>query len=169
MPYVDPNTVHNPSTGTVAPAAWGDVVRDDLEFLIDPPACSVFNSGNQSVPTATVTVLTANSEFFDNDGMHSTVTNNSRITAQTAGRYLTMSAVSFATGTGSRTVSFLLNGSSTLNAILLPAVSGNVTRVVALRLITLAAGEYVETRVSQDSGGGLDVALVEFGATYLTR
>lgn len=33
MTFIDPNTIHNPAPNTVAPAAWGDVVRDDLVNL----------------------------------------------------------------------------------------------------------------------------------------
>ena len=31
--YTDPQTVHNPATGTSPPATWGDTVRDDLQYL----------------------------------------------------------------------------------------------------------------------------------------
>lgn len=33
MPYVDLNTIHNPSTGTAPPASWGDAVRDNFEHF----------------------------------------------------------------------------------------------------------------------------------------
>lgn len=33
--YTDPQTVHNPATGTSPPAAWGDTVRDDIVYLYD--------------------------------------------------------------------------------------------------------------------------------------
>lgn len=167
MTYVDLNTIHNPATGTIAPAAWGDQIRDNLEFLIDPPACSV-SSGNQSVNSGTPTVLTAGTENFDNDGMHSTVSNTSRITIQTAGRYLFMSVASFAQPSGSATLSFLIDGATSQNGVLLP-VTGGTTRLIAVRLFTLAVGQYVETRVTQDSGGAINIALIEFGATFLTR
>lgn len=35
--------------------------------------------------------------------------------------------------------------------------------------LTLAAGDYVECRGRQTSGGSLGVTLLEFGVTYLTR
>ena len=34
MGYVNPDTVHRPSTGTTAPAAWGDTVADDLNYIM---------------------------------------------------------------------------------------------------------------------------------------
>lgn len=170
MSYTDPNTVHNPATGTVAPAAWGDVVRDDLEFLIDPPACSVSNSSSQSIASGSSVVLNANTEAFDNDAMHSTVTNNSRVTAQTAGRYLLVSTVQFAAnGTGRRGVNFLVNGTTNFSAAFAAPLAANAIIVPGIRLVTLAATDYVEARAFQDSGGALNVDLIEFAVTFLTR
>lgn len=173
MTYIDPNTIHNPATGTVAPAAWGDVVRDDLEFLIDPPACSVFHNTTQSLVTATLTVLSANSEFFDNDAMHSTVTNNSRITIQTAGRYLVLGVVRFATsGAGNaRLLQFLVNGTTQYEVQQVGGTStaARDTLLSGSRLIVLAAADYVEVRARQDTGGNLATNLEEFGATFITR
>lgn len=170
MPYSDPNLTHNPSTGAVAPAAWGDVLRDDLEFLIDPPACSAYNSTSQTVATATATVLNADSETFDNDSMHSTVTNNSRITAQTAGRYLFAASANFAANTtGIRQVQFFLNGTTAFGTYRGNAANtfDSIEGAVASRV--LAAGDYVEVRAYQSSGGNLAVTLVEFTAIFLTR
>lgn len=175
MSYTDPDSVHVPTTGAVAPAAWGTVVRDDLEFLIDPPSCSVFNSGTQSVPSQTspFTILNADSENFDNDGMHSTVSNTSRLTVQTAGRYWVQTVVSFdadATG-GLRGCRFVVNGSSQVNtgASLPPAASGN-TVINAAFPFTLAVGDFVEVEVRQNStGGNLGVLLAEFSASFRTR
>lgn len=171
MPYVDLNTIHNPATGTVAPATWGDQVRDNDEFLIDPPACSVFNSANQLLTSATATVLDADSENFDNDAMHSTVTNNSRVTATTAGRYLCIATVSFAAnGTGQREIRFRTNGTTTFNGVTLPNAGGSDTwRCSATRQITLAASEYVEVIANQNSGSSVNCNLNEFVVTFLTR
>jgi hypothetical protein len=169
VPYVDTQTIHNPATGTVAPATWGDQVRDNLEFLVDPPACSVFHSTTQSVADTTQTIMSADSENFDNDAMHSTVTNNSRITAQTAGRYLLTANVSFVlNASGEREVRFRLNGATTINGILYDA-HGAIWRGSVVRTVVLAATDYVEVQVNQNSGGALTTSLVEFTATYLTR
>lgn len=171
----DLNTIHNPATGTVAPAAWGDGVRDWTEFLVDPPACSVFNSGTQNVGNGgTFNSLTADSENFDNDGMHSLVSNTARITANTAGRYLFVATVSFAAGstTGDRAVRFLLNGTGSFAGLRISGnqVSGNATVISAARMITMAAGDFVECEAAQTSGANpLAVSLQEFAATFQTR
>lgn len=170
MPYVDPQTVHNPATGTVAPAAWGDTLRDDLEFLIDPPVCSVYHSTTQNVTTATGTVLSANSENFDNDGMHSTVTNNSRITIQTAGRYQLQANVQFAgNATGYRQIQFQLNGSTIFATDRQISVGTNDTIFSAVASRALVVSDYITVNVFQNSGSTLAVTLNEFTAIFRTR
>lgn len=173
MSYVDLNGVHNPATGTAAPATWGDQIRDNFEFLIDPPACSVSHSTTQTLTNNTTTSLSADTELFDNDSMHSTVTNNSRITIQTAGRYLLIITLSYANGTlGSRAAQFRVNGTTSYNGQFLattPSPNTHTLEMNATRTLVFAAGDYVEARAYQDNGGNLSVQLLEFAATYLTR
>jgi hypothetical protein len=171
VPYVDPNLVHNPTTGAVAPAAWGDVVRDDLEFLIDPPVCSVFNSTVQSVANNTVAAMLANSENFDNDAMHSTVSNTSRLTIQTAGRYLFIATMLFAIDVdGFRSVKFQVNGTGTIyESSRFPAVISNTMVATGVRSLSLAAGDYVEAFAHHTAGAALDVTLLEYFASFETR
>jgi hypothetical protein len=171
MPYVDPNTVHNPATGTVAPAAWGDVIRDDLEFMIDPPICSVFHSTTQNVTTGGSGVdLAADSENFDNDAMHSTVTNNSRITIQTAGRYLLTATIDFQQdATGQRQLQFKLNDTTTFGIDRRQTTSSLVAINQSTATIALVAGDYVEVNAFQNSGSTLTCNLRMFTVLYLTR
>jgi hypothetical protein len=170
VPYVDLNTIHNPATGTVPPAAWGDQVRDNLEFLIDPPACTVFNSTGVTLTNATDTLLSANSETFDNDGMHSTVANQSRITAQTAGRYLVFQQLRFAANsTGARRILYRLNGGAWFVSQATAAPSSFDCTISASWTVNLAASSYIETGASQGSGGNLDVQLEGFSLVFITR
>jgi hypothetical protein len=170
VPYVDLNTIHNPATGTVAPATWGDQTRDNLEFLIDPPACSVFHSGTQSLVSGAATIMEADSENFDNDAMHSNVTNNSRITIQTAGRYLLYARSNFASNaTGVRETRFQKNGALLVTAFTGPPANGANTRYVATISVVAAVADYFEVAFNQTSGGNLTTSLDEFTALYLTR
>ena len=165
--------MHNPSTGTAAPATWGDQVRDNLEFLIDPPVCSVFHSTSQLLPTTTGTVMLANSENFDNNSMHSTVTNTSRITCQTAGRYLLSALVGYAFhAPGHRAINLRVNGTVTIpGSVVVQATSiaGGSTGIVMTHTAVLGVGDYVEVIGFQASGGNLNVTLDEFTAVFLTR
>lgn len=168
--YVDPNSVHNPSTGAVAPAAWGDTLRDCLEFLIDPPACSVFHNTTQSVSSGSGTILNANSETADNDAMHSTVSNTSRITINTAGRYQFQANVQFAGNvTGYRQIQFQVNGATVFATDRMISVGSNDTIFSCVAFRTLIVGDYVEVNVFQNSGSSLNVTLNEFTACFRTR
>ena|SRR5688572_21878863 len=174
MTIVDLNTIHNPATGLVAPAAWGDGVRDNFEFLADPPAASVYNSGTQNVTNNTMTVLTANSENYDNDAMHSTVTNTSRLTVQTAGRWEFNAVVNFnGAGSGSpstRLLEFFVNGITSYGAGQYPdAGTAATSQIMGGRTLTLVVGDYVEVRVRQQSGVTVAVTLNEFWALWRTR
>lgn len=172
MAYVDPNTVHNPSTGTVAPAAWGDTIRDDLEFLVDPPVCAVKATSAQSVGASSNTVLTAGTETFDNDTMHSTVTNTSRITIQTAGRYLVFPTVRFAAASGgARVVHLQVNGGTPVpvGAFVADAALGTDVVISGSKPFTFAATDYVEVVAFQSTAGSLNVTLEDFTVIYITR
>lgn len=168
MGYVDPNTIHNPATGTVAPASWGDTVRDDLEFLVDRPGCAVYNSTTQNVSTSSNTTLTADSELYDLDSMHSTVTNTSRITATTAGKYRIGALVEWdSDATGRREVYLLVNGSTVHTLTIGNAVAGMTQN--GTKILTLSAGDYVEVRVWQNSGGTRTPTLRQFSAQHVAR
>jgi hypothetical protein len=172
VPYVDPNTVHNPATSTVAPAAWGDVLRDNGEFLINPPVCSVFHSIAELIPTATAYKMAANSENFDSDAMHSTVTNNSRITIQTAGRYqLTATVTPAASAAGTyRSAHFIVNNTTTYLGFTGDIGGGALDDTISIvRNVTLAASDYVEVMVQQDTGGNLNYTMREFAVLFMTR
>jgi hypothetical protein len=173
MPYVDLNTIHNPATGTVAPASWGDQVRDNDEWLIDPPSCSVKGSGD-NIPNNTLTALTCDTELYDNSAMHSTVTNNTRITINTTGRYLFTATIQFASSgaqQGYRQGDFQVNAGTHFFGMIVPCVTdaGIQTTICFQRLMVLTAGDYVELIARQTAGGALVSSPIEFGALFLTR
>jgi len=170
MPYTDLNTVHNPATGTVAPATWGDQIRTNQEFFIDPPACSVSHNTTVNATSGTILTLSANTEAFDNDSMHSTVTNNSRITATTAGRYLWTVLVEFqADSNGYRQIFLRKNGSTDVPGIRQQPIASVASAFNLTQTVVMAASDYLEVRVLQTSGSTLTVQLYEFAGLYLTR
>lgn len=163
MGYTDPQTIHNPATGGVAPASWGDIVRDDLQHLADPPRGSISHSTTQNVATGTTwVVLSADTEAVDTDGAHSTVTDNSRVTIQTPGDYLFEVVARFeANATGDRQLEFIKNGTTSIAGIALPA---HATRAwqghLSAHIFDLVVGDYVEARVRQFSGSTLTTQLL---------
>lgn len=70
-------------------------IRDNVSFLANPPACRVTHNASQSVNSVTETALNFNTEVFDTDSMHDTVTNNSRLTCVTAGLYVIAGCIEY--------------------------------------------------------------------------
>lgn len=168
MPYTDP--VKTFASGELLTAAdLNTYLRDNLAFLVRPPACSVFNSLSQTIASSTLVILAADSEDFDNDSMHSGVTNTSRITANTAGRYMLTATVFFdIDASGTRFIEFLINGTTRFEGIqTVSAGSVNATVLQAVHPVTLAAGDYVEVRARHTTTGNLAVTLRQFSATFM--
>jgi hypothetical protein len=169
--YVDLATIQATDPGDILTAAWCDQARDNEEFLIDPPACSVYNSTSVSVADATGVELSADTEAFDNDSLHSTSSNQTRITFQTAGRYTMKATVDFAPDVdGSRRLDFIYNGSTVVKCMNIASGSAisNAT-ITGVRDFVVVAGDYAEVRVTHTAGAALNVQLLEFAATFITR
>ena len=167
VPYSDPGAV---TAGDPLPAAYLNTTRANGAWFSEPPQCSVYNGSVQSVPDSTITALLCGSESLDNNGMHSTTSNTSRITAIAAGRYTFTGTASFAPdATGMRRLTFRLNGTTEYDLVQVVATSvlSNVI-LSASRTFTLAANEYMEMTVHQSSGGALNVTALAFEAILVS-
>lgn len=159
------NTIHNPAAGTVAPAAWGDQIDANFDFLSAPPTCRVKLAAAQSVASGTSTVINFDQEQWDTDTIHDTVTNNSRLTAKTAGQYAIFAYGFFSGGTESRrAISIRKNASSIIVESDLSKGIG-ADQVVYFEEI-MAVNDYVEILVLQDSGAALTWN-GQFGMTWV--
>lgn len=162
-------TYPNPSiaNGAVTPAK-----------LAAAPAARVFNSASQSVAAApAVGVLSFDSERFDTAAVHRTDLDQSRLTAPTAGLYLATVNVSWEpNATGARELNLRKNGAAIVaRSVMAGVAGGNTTEQTITSLVSLAAGDYLETTVRQNSGGALNVqtapefspefSLIRLGAT----
>jgi hypothetical protein len=159
MAYVSPA---NLATGDVAPESWFDAVKAATDFLANPPKARVYHSTFQAITNTTLTALAFNTERYDTDTIHDTVTNNSRLTCKTAGTYHIQGTISWeaaAAGTY-RLCRIRLNGttliaSSTYAPSAFAAVSND--HIVSTDY-ALAVNDYVELVVQHNAGaGGLQV------------
>ena len=126
--------------------------------LAGMPAARVYNSAAISISHNLDTVLTFNSECFDTDAIHDTITNPSRLVCKTAGLYLIVGHVRFASNpTGFRYIYIRVNGTTSLGVQETPAVSGVPTILSVATLYQLAVNDYVELVVFQNSGAALNV------------
>ena len=114
---------------------------------------------DQTLTTATLTVIAWNTEAFDTDGLHDLVTNNSRITVALTGKYLVVVSISY-TGhaTGTRLVRVSVNGTDQPDIAQLPLTGSTETATLSgATILSLTANDYVEAKAYQTSGGDLDV------------
>lgn len=131
----------------------GEVIRaSDL----DVPACRVYHDTTQSMADNAYTVVTFNQEDFDNDTMHSTSTNPTRITFTTAGVYIVNFHADLAAGNDylRAAAEVLLNGATVIG--LGPLVdkassASNGPRPSVTTIYQFDAADYVEFRVFQDN------------------
>ena len=122
--------------------------------------CSLYKGSNQTLTNNTTTLLTWDSEEFDTDGFHSTVTNTGRITIPSGkgGKYLFTWNVSYtANATQIRETALKKNG-STITYQDFPVSSVNSeTSMTASYIASAVATDYFELFGYQNSGGDLDV------------
>lgn len=128
------------------------------------PCTRVYSSSATAAANGALTTIAFDSERYDTDTMHSTVTNNTRITITTAGKYHVGGNIEWTTGAGTlRLLRVLLNGTTVIANSLMPPVSGNVTRMAVECDYIFAAADYIELQGVQDSGGSINIAV---GANY---
>jgi hypothetical protein len=158
------------STNEVVTAANANTHwRDNLSFLGSPPSCAVSHSTSPLVSDSTFTVMSADTELFDTDTMHSTVSNTSRITATTAGRYELKVTMRFGiNGAGSRIIAYRINGGSNIQIASYPNAGAQETVISGWDTVVLAATDYVEALAWQNVGGNLNVNLQRFSLTLVT-
>jgi hypothetical protein len=133
--------------------------------------CGLYKSTTDTIPNATATIIGWNSERFDTDAFHDTVTNNSRITIPSgkAGKYLISWQWGFNLNTnGYRQVQILLNGTQLPQSYSLVTMNGYTTQSAAL-VYPLSVGDYLQLEVTQNSGGNLDSVASQdfFSVVYL--
>lgn len=130
---------------------------------ITPISANVTKSGVQSIPNATVTTLTWDTENWDTDTLHDNVTNNSRFTIQTAGKYMIAANLTFASNnTGIRQIIFNKNGASSLWANIFPNNGAGEDQIFTFFFADLSVSDYIECRAYQASGSSLNVTTSSF-------
>ena len=139
------------------------------------PSARAFNNANQSVSgVATFTPLALNSERFDTAAMHRTDIDPSRLTVSTPGIYVASADVTWEpNATGARELNIRKNGTTLVARVVEAAVpGGNSTDQSVTTTVQLAAGDYLEVVVRQNSGVALNVLVApdfspEFSASWL--
>ncbi len=122
--------------------------------------CSVYASSTQSTSNSVSKVLDFDTELYDSNTLHDTSTNKDRITIATTGYYQVGANVQFApNGVGQRLMDIVKNGSTTVATVVQSFVSGGGPAMLCISTqLSLSATDYITCRVSQTSGGTLNVS-----------
>jgi hypothetical protein len=114
------------------------------------------SGGGPAISDSTETIVDFTSERYDTDSMHDNGTNPSRLTCVTAGVYRVTANAEWAVNiTGIRRIEFLVNGTTVIASDQVGGLSGQAVRQTLVTDWKFAAGDYVQLRVYQTSGGSL--------------
>ncbi|WP_052390408.1 hypothetical protein [Streptomyces sp. NRRL B-24484] len=167
-----PAPVTRAAGSRVTSGIWQADITDPVTFLTNPPVFQGYQTAVQSIGNSSFVPLALDTEAVDSYTGHSTVTNNSRWTcpAGGAGWYLVIGYFGCAAnGTGVRLTRINKNGATLpLSQSDLPTPGAAVTLAgMAIALVQLAVGDYVETCGFQTSGGALNTVPGDSGMVVL--
>lgn len=126
-------------------------------LLGSPLGVAVYNDAAISIPDSSWTVLTFNSERQDDADFHSIVSNTSRLTVPIGydGWYVIAGHINLSNVAPIVYLSIYLNNG--VHIALNRYVASSIRENSITTIYHLSAGDYVELRVWQNSGGALDV------------
>jgi hypothetical protein len=157
IPYVVQTWTDGVSSGS---AARFGVIEQGITDAHNMPAARAFNSAAQTITTATVTALTFDSERYDTDTIHDTVTNNSRLTCKHAGVYEIVGHMGWAVSAAGtfRQMKLRVNGATVIATGTGSPSASHGSEMAVPAQWKMAVNDYVELTVQQDSGGNLTVS-----------
>lgn len=85
--YVDPDTIHNPASGTVAPATWFTTHEANFRSIGGRVCCKIRSSADQALTFGATTTITLGTVEYNN-GMTTSTANTIVVPASYAGKYL---------------------------------------------------------------------------------
>ena len=132
-------------------------------------------AADQNTVANTPLLVAMATEEYDTDGIHDNVTNNSRLTCQTAGKYLVVAHCAYtADAVGHRAILLLKNGTEVARVLAAgvtaftgdtaPALDG----LLLVHHIALVATDYMEMTFTQNSTNDIDVEPPTFLAMHRT-
>ena len=157
-------TYDNLPIGTTAQVLTADTTVSPYKVKWATPAaggatlvgCSLTRTSDPSIADSTWTTITYNSENYDTDAFHDNTTNSSRITIPTGkgGKYQIFCNIIWANSSvGDRQMRLIKNGSELLRTYG-PKPNGTTTYIL-YTVESLAATDYIEIQITQNSGGAL--------------
>lgn len=122
------------------------------EAVSNPPGCVVRRAAAQSIPNNANTLITWDTEEFDNDQMFAP--SSTTVTVKTAGLYVVTANVAFGAATGVRYLNILVNGVTVAGTSTPAATPARLSASLA-RLCTV--GDAITVQVFQNNGAAQNV------------
>lgn len=138
-------------------------------YVLSPPRCQAYHNANQSIANDVDQVVSLNSERYDTDTMHNTVSGTSRIRFNTAGIYVVTFQCSFAgNATGDRKAFIRKNGQLPLGGVeKLPPASASIEASLCITIQEyFTTTDYIQPIVKQDSGGALNLLATRYSPVF---
>lgn len=161
------NTVLTADSSTATGLKWATPVSTPTFVGV-----SLTKSAAQSIPNATETVVTFDTEPFDSDGFHTGTDGKITIPSGKAGKYLVTAQI-MVNSSGSQTQGGMRKNGSGIYTYY-SSTTGTALMVLVNTVVSLAVGDYLEIFVYQGSGSAKDVlansytpSASVFSATYL--
>jgi hypothetical protein len=170
-------------TPTAHKSTHVDGGSDEINSPLDPLAIlnytgrgvAVYHDANQSIANATLVTLAFNQERWDTHGHHDNTTNNSRLTAQRTGWYYVWVVIGWAANATGYRYGYIIRSATTYviqGGQMAVSTAGTATTHSFGRAVYLAANDYVQVQVAQNSGAALNVYTTpevtpEFGMFYI--
>ena len=135
-----------------------DGAEEDVALATNPLGARVYHNANQSIPNSSWTTLSFNSERFDTDTIHDTVTNNARLTCKTAGKHIiTVNLLFDVSATGLRAARFLVNGATSIAEQYQAPSPASYTAVTVATIYDLAVNDFVIVQAFHQHGSALNI------------
>lgn len=135
-------------------------------LAVDGPAFSAYNSGTQTVSTATNTKLVCNTESFDTASCFDSTTNY-RFTPNVAGYYqVNVSGYGYPSATGIVGIKLYKNGSEYFKTEVANSNQGPLVSGSSLVYLN-GSTDYIEIYAYQNSGGNLTMSATDFSASMV--
>lgn len=154
-------TPGNATAGNAILATDHSAAFTNINNLRVPPMCRATKNATQSIPHATGTAITFATEDYDTDDMHSTLSNTSRITINTAGIYLVSGFVLTTATTAPYNYTYVWKNGTQFSGnsatVAMTSDAANAKFGWFSIPLSLAVNDYVELAYYQNSGGAINV------------
>lgn len=132
---------------------------DSLGGTVDVRRCKLDDSSDQTLSSGSPTAINWDTEIYDSNNFHDTVTNNTRITIPlgAAGKYMFFGGLVFDTdATGARKIGIRKNGTTFIGSDRVDAAGANETHLTTVGIDLASVGDYYELIALQESGSPVD-------------